>query len=217
MRAPRCDPFRQIFTAVRCPDCSGMLHREGDHIACWRCGRQYRITRGIPELTPQNPSPRSPLHRSCLASAIELHDAISDVVLDAFFGPEAPSDNREDFQAFFRFLDAHSHEFATHTLGVDLACGTCPFSSYLLAMIPPLTFIGIDASMRTLFAARATSQSSRLHLIHGDILDQRLAEDTFDIVLCTWALQFLASGTERDELLRLAFRSLTGCCSEGTC
>ncbi|MBW1996608.1 MAG: class I SAM-dependent methyltransferase [Deltaproteobacteria bacterium] len=143
-----------------------------------------------------------------LTSAIQFHDAICDIVVDAFFGPEAPSDNKNDFDAFFDFIDRHIDMFPRHGLGADLGCGHCTFSYWFLERIPSLRFIGVDASSQALLRAQRGSNLKRLSLIEGDILDQKFAEGVFDIVLCTWVIQFLPTVAERDELLRLIARAL---------
>lgn len=89
---------------------------------------------------------------------------------------------------------------------LDLACGTGFIIETALKKAAPVKIIGVDTSKKMLAVAKSRIKSKKVKFVHGDMLKElnKLADNSFDIVTCGWALAYV----NPDKLLRNICRVL---------
>lgn len=74
---------------------------------------------------------------------------------------------------------------------LDAAAGTGERSRELLSHSRPGRVVDLDASARMLQVARGKLDDARVAFVQGDITCLPFPDDSFDAVVCTWALEIL--------------------------
>lgn len=74
---------------------------------------------------------------------------------------------------------------------LDAGAGTGERTLALLRHSQPAKIIALDASPAMLDVARSKIHDPRVHFMEGDITDLPFADDTFDLVSCTWAIEIM--------------------------
>lgn len=93
------------------------------------------------------------------------------------------------FEVLWQLISQHSYFQSPLTERVtilDVGCGFGDFASWLSASFPSFTYTGIDLSPDMIFAGQC--QYPQLNFMQGELFDFDWAENQFDFVICSGAL-----------------------------
>jgi ubiquinone/menaquinone biosynthesis C-methylase UbiE len=76
-------------------------------------------------------------------------------------------------------------------LVLDAGAGTGERTMALLAHSQPGKVIALDASAGMLHIARSKIQDARVFFVQGDVRHLPFADNTFDVVVCTWVIEIM--------------------------
>lgn len=74
---------------------------------------------------------------------------------------------------------------------LDAGAGTGERTLALLAHSQPAEVIALDASERMLSVARSKIHDPRVRFVQGDVCALPFADNTFDVVVCTWVIEIM--------------------------